>query len=61
MSTEHEKTSAASDEMKRKFKEALEKKNAAQRSGQAHLDGESGVQGTHAPAGHKREFRRKSG
>ncbi|KTR89698.1 hypothetical protein NS220_15770 [Microbacterium testaceum] len=50
---------AASD-MKRKFREALEKKNGQQRAGQAHLDGNSAVHGTHA-AVTKREFRRKSG
>ncbi|WP_193752622.1 DUF5302 domain-containing protein [Microbacterium testaceum] len=49
-----------SDDMKRKFREALEKKNGQQRAGQAHLDGNSAVQGTHA-AVTKREFRRKSG
>ena len=51
---------AASDEMKRKFKEALDKKNAHHRDGEAHLDGDSAVHGTHA-AVTKREFRRKSG
>mgnify|MGYP002653495178 FL=1 len=50
----------ASDEMKRKFKEALEKKNAQQRVGEAHLDGDSAIHGTHG-AVTKREFRRKSG
>jgi hypothetical protein len=50
----------ASDDMKRKFREALEKKNGQQRAGQAHLDGNSAVHGTHA-AVTKREFRRKSG
>ncbi|MDF2047387.1 MULTISPECIES: DUF5302 domain-containing protein [Microbacterium] len=49
-----------SDDMKRKFREALEKKNGQQRAGQAHLDGNSAVHGTHA-AVTKREFRRKSG
>ena len=49
----------ASDEMKRKFK-ALDKKNAHHRDGEAHLDGDSAVHGTHA-AVTKREFRRKSG
>jgi hypothetical protein len=61
MSTEHDSPSAASDEMKRKFKEALDKKNASQRSGEAHLDGGSVVHDAHGQAGHKREFRRKSG
>ena len=58
MSTEE--GASSSEEMKRKFKEALEKKNGHQRSGQAHLDGHSAVQGTHG-AVTKREFRRKSG
>ena len=33
----------ASDEMKRKFREALDKKNARHRDGEAHLDGDSAV------------------
>jgi len=60
MSTD-DKAPSASEDMKRKFKEALDKKNAQHRSGEAHLDGDSAVHGTHAPAAHKREFRRKSG
>lgn len=51
----------ASDDVKRKFREALEKKNNNQRKGEAHLDGASGAKGVHGPAGNKREFRRKSG
>ena len=50
----------AAADMKRKFKEALEKKNAQQHRGEAHLDGDSQVHGTHG-AVTKREFRRKSG
>lgn len=55
-------TPPASDaeDIKRKFREALEKKNARQRKGEAHLDGDSAVHGTHS-AQTKREFRRKSG
>ncbi len=49
------------DETKRKFREALEKKNAQSRSGEAHLDGDSAVHSAHGAAGGKREFRRKSG
>ena len=45
MSTEDKPTGAASDEMKRKFKEALDKKNAKHRDGEAHLDGDSVVHG----------------
>lgn len=51
---------SATDDMKRKFREALEKKNAQHRKGEAHLDGDSAIHGTHA-AHAKREFRRKSG
>ncbi|MCR2764805.1 DUF5302 domain-containing protein [Microbacterium sp. zg.B48] len=61
MSTEDKPADDASAEMKRKFKEALEKKNAKHRGGEAHLDGESPVHGTHGAAQTKREFRRKSG
>lgn len=52
---------APSDEMKRKFKEALDKKNAKTREGEAHLDAESAVHQSHGPVTTKREFRRKSG
>ncbi|MBD8010812.1 DUF5302 domain-containing protein [Microbacterium sp. NPDC077391] len=55
-----EDKAVSSDEMKRKFREALDKKNAQSRGGEAHLDGDSAVHGTHAPQ-MKREFRRKSG
>lgn len=58
MSTDEKPT--ASDEMKRKFKEALDKKNAQHREGEAHLDGDSAIHSTHE-AMTKREFRRKSG
>ena len=60
MSTEDKPTEEAA-EMKRKFKEALDKKNAKHREGAAHLDGDSAVHGSHGPVSSKREFRRKSG
>ncbi len=60
MSTHDEPAGAASEETKRRFREALEKKNAQQRKGEAHLDGGSAVHGTHG-AMTRREFRRKSG
>ncbi len=53
---------SAEDEVKRKFREALERKN--RRGADAHLaEGEAGskIHHTHGPAGGKREFRRKSG
>ena len=61
MSSEQTPEGAASDELKRKFKAALDKKNAQSREGEAHLDGESAVHSTQGPASTKREFRRKSG
>ncbi len=59
MSTDDGAVSPA-EEMKRKFKEALEKKNAHHRDGEAHLNGDSAVHGGAAPQT-RREFRRKSG
>ena len=50
-----------SDETKRKFREALERKEKNQQNGPSHLDGDSAVHGTHERADHKREFRRKTG
>jgi hypothetical protein len=59
--SDDEKTAGAADDVKRKFREALEKKNANHYSGESHLDGKGAVQEPHGRAGHKREFRRKSG
>lgn len=51
-----------SEESKRKFREALDKKKKTAQSGPAHLDGDSAVHGTQGRASGKREFmRRKSG
>jgi hypothetical protein len=53
---------AASEETKRKFREALErKKQSVQNRPGSHLEGDSSVHGVHGAAGGKREFRRKSG
>ncbi|MBX3094248.1 MAG: DUF5302 domain-containing protein [Cryobacterium sp.] len=60
MSSDESAQSSAAEEMKRKFKEALEKKNAQQRKGETHLDGDSAVHATKG-ARTRREFRRKSG
>jgi Family of unknown function (DUF5302) len=51
------------DEMKRKFREALDRKRAAHASEAAGTSGkEQGkVHGTHGPAASRRSFRRKSG
>jgi Family of unknown function (DUF5302) len=50
------------DELRRKFREALERKRSQQAGGAA-ADGKesSKIHGAHGPAAHKREFRRKSG
>ena len=50
-----------SEETKRKFREALERKKQAQQDRPAHLDAGSAVQHASGRAGGKREFRRKSG
>lgn len=60
MSNEDDTKASDAEDIKRKFREALEKKNATAREGEAHLDGESAVHGTHA-AQTKPEFRRKTG
>ncbi|KJF22045.1 hypothetical protein CJ178_01450 [Rhodococcus sp. ACPA4] len=46
---------------KRKFREALERKNHSNATAADHRDGQSKVHSTHGSADHKREFRRKSG
>ncbi|MEJ3403372.1 DUF5302 domain-containing protein [Rathayibacter sp. YIM 133350] len=57
-----QKPEAASDDVKRKFREALEKKNArSSRKGEAHLDGGSPINHAHGSADNRQEFRRKSG
>jgi hypothetical protein len=50
-----------SEETKRKFREALERKNHQNAKSTDHRDGQSKVHNTHGPADHKREFRRKIG
>jgi hypothetical protein len=62
MSSDEETTASASEETKRKFREALDRKNKKSAgNGEAHLDGQSAIQGTHASADHSKQFRRKSG
>ena len=53
-------TAAETDEIKRRFREALDRKNHRQSNTSAHLDGQSKVHDAHGSADHKREFRRKS-
>jgi len=63
MTSDEQSSTGPSDETKRKFKEALERKNTAakQREGESHLDGGGAARQSQGPAEHKREFRRKSG
>ena len=50
------------DETKRKFREALERKNQAHNDGQEKGGRDGGkISGAHGPAGSRRNFRRKSG
>jgi hypothetical protein len=49
------------DDSKRKFREALEKKNAKSSGGAAHKDGGMKQPRAHGPVENRREFRRKSG
>jgi hypothetical protein len=48
-------------DVRARFREALERKQAKARSRDDHADGSSKVHNTHGPAGGKRTFRRKSG
>lgn len=59
--TEKPADTSPSDESKRKFREALERKKQNQQSRPGHLDAESSIHGVHGRADSKREFRRKSG
>ncbi len=62
MSSENDADQAAAEETKRKFREALDrKKNQARNTSGDNRDNGGRVGQTHGPAGHQREFRRKSG
>lgn len=56
-----DKPAAASEETKRKFREALERKKQQAHDRPAHVDGGGAVHEAHGRAERKREFRRKSG
>lgn len=51
----------AEDDTKRKFREALDRKNAKSAGGSAHKDGGAKQPRAHGPMENRREFRRKSG
>ncbi|MEU5884704.1 DUF5302 domain-containing protein [Spirillospora sp. NPDC047279] len=59
---DREKTEGTEDEVKRKFREALERKRG-EADQHANGGGKSGskVRGVHGRADHQRQFRRKSG
>ncbi|MET8774760.1 DUF5302 domain-containing protein [Nocardia sp. NPDC050713] len=59
--TESGSSNGSAEDVKRKFREALEKKNAQHAKSTDHLDGHSKATAAHGNASHKREFRRKSG
>jgi hypothetical protein len=49
------------DDVKRKFREALERKQSARKGAATGGTGQSKIHGAHGRAGGQREFRRKSG
>ena len=53
--------SASEHDTKRKFREALERKNAKSSGGSDHKDGGAKQLRVHGPQESRREFRRKSG
>jgi hypothetical protein len=55
------KQDSPEDDTKKKFREALERKNAQAASGADHKDGGAKQPKTHGPLEGRREFRRKSG
>jgi len=59
--TTDDKPAPASDETKRKFREALERKKQQSANRPGEPGGGGAVHEAHAKAGGKREFRRKSG
>ena len=61
MNADHSTPTGPSDETKKKFREALEKKNQKHRDGEQHLDGQSSIHGAHGKADTSQVFRRKSG
>jgi len=58
--TEESKPETVSDETKRKFREALERKKSSGENRVAAPGSESAIHGVHGKAGNKRQFRRKS-
>ena len=57
----NDKSAPGAGDAKDKFREALERKRGQQAARRAEGHGDSKIHGTHAAAGGKRTFRRKSG
>lgn len=55
------KAAADDDEVKRRYREALDRKKAGQSGGGGHAEGDSKVHEAHGPAKAQRTFRRKAG
>lgn len=53
-------TQSGNEDMKKKFREALEKKNHKSTLSTDHKDGGPKVNNAHGPADHQKMFRRKS-
>jgi hypothetical protein len=49
------------EDVRERFRQALERKQAKAKSGENHADGSSKIHDTHGPAASRRTFRRKSG
>jgi hypothetical protein len=56
-----EQETESQDDVKARFREALERKQAMNRMGEDHADARSKVHDAHGPAAGRRQFRRKSG
>ena len=56
-----DETEAPAEDVKARFREALERKQAQARMGEGHADARSKARDAHGPAAAKRQFRRKSG
>ena len=54
-------SAAADDDVKRRYREALDRKQASQSGGGGHAEGDSKVHEAHGPAKSQRTFRRKAG
>jgi len=56
-----EPAQSADDDVKRRYREALDRKQAGQSGNSGHAEGDSKVHEAHGPAKSQRTFRRKAG